>query len=184
MSVLAQRFSNQFAAICNIMGGLSMSDGSLLPIPISSNDSLVSFIPTPQDNEIYNTIPDIWKNEKWETMWNTLNLTNQEHKKTNTNTTDSISVVLEESSRRIYVGGYNFIPCLRPQEILKKSNRRIPLLIITGSKDTMRDHCHFAYQMFLCCNYPVTLIEINEAEHEWILTKEEDIYTFLKSYKS
>jgi len=188
MSVLAQRFSKQFTAICNNMGGLSLSDGSLLPFPIpsSNNINLNSFIPVTRDTEIYNKILDIWKNEKWETLANSIqfqNNNNQESKKNNNNhATDSFSVVLEENSRRIHIGGYSFIPCLRPKELLSLT-QRVPLLIITGTKDTMRDHCHFAYQMFLNCNYPVTLVEILEAEHEWFLDKEEDIYEFFMYYR-
>jgi len=168
MSVLIQLFSDRFTAICNNMGGLSMSDGALLPISIGKVQKPVLY--------------GDFDTKRWD-VWDIIQTTLAEAQ---AKTAVPTGIVEKESMRRVYLSGSAFIPCLRPKKLpsslSKASPKAIPLLIISGTKDTMFDNCCFASEMFSKAGYPTTFQVIADAEHEWRPKLEEPIWRFFSSH--
>jgi hypothetical protein len=51
--------------------------------------------------------------------------------------------------------------------------------IITGSRDTMLGQCRVAKRLFSAAGFVVKFTEIPDAQHEYILDRENDIWNFL-----
>jgi len=157
-SNIALRFSTIFAGICNTCGGLSLADGVLLP-PNNTFD-------------VSKTGSEVKTDEVTQS---TRNFQLQ------------LQTAKDDSHRKVRFENFgSMIPCeFVAQDFLRwpmtwpPIPERVPMLIITGTNDTMLLQCRFAAYLLSSAGFPLWMFVRPDGQHEWLINEEDNVWEFM-----